>query len=57
MNGLTSSRGLVVATPAGRPMVDIDVAVVRPQAAVAETHDIVKPVGVTRHPWWLLVWR
>lgn len=57
MNGLTSSRGLVVATPTRRSMVEVDVTVVRPQAAVVETHDIVKPVGVPRYSWRLPVWR
>lgn len=56
-NDLTSFWGLVVATTAGRSMVEVDVAVVRPKAAVVETHDIVKPVGVPRHPRGFLVRR
>lgn len=54
---LTSSWGPVVAAPARRSMVEVDVAAVGPQAAVVETHDIVKPVGIPRHPRWLPVRR
>ena len=57
LKGLTSSWGPVVATSARGLMVKVDVAIVRPQAAVVVTHDIVKPVGVPGHQWWLPVRR
>lgn len=53
----SGSGGLVVATAARRSMVEVDVTVVRPEAAVVEAHDIIEPVGVPGHPWGLPVWR
>lgn len=38
-------------------MVEVDVAAIRPQAAVVETHNVVEPVGITRNPRGLLVRR
>lgn len=53
---LTCSWGMVVKAPTRRPMAEVDIAVVRPQAAVEKTCHIIKPVGVPRNPWWVPIW-
>lgn len=41
MKDLTSSWGPVVTTPTRRSMIEVDVAVIRQQATVVETNDVV----------------
>lgn len=47
---LTSSRWAIRLAVAGGPPFHIELTIIRPQAAVIEADNIVKPMGIARNP-------